>query len=129
MDIRPLFAFTSGCPPFNMEFYRQFVRGTYDNGAPYAVFRWMEAPRFYLKTVDQAGRPIEPEVLAVVREALPRAVREFSAGTLTAAALESGPESRESATSVLIIARWPRVTCRFAASSTPIRRACCAADR
>jgi hypothetical protein len=34
----------------------------------------MEAPRFYLKTVDQDGRPVEPEVLVVVLDALGRAV-------------------------------------------------------
>ena len=80
--------------PFSMEFYRQFVRGTYDvPGAPYAVLRWMEAPRFYLKTVDQNGRAIEPEVLAVVREAIPRAVSEYSAGRLSAT-LETGTETR-----------------------------------
>jgi hypothetical protein len=82
--------------PFNMEFYRQFVRGTYDNDGPHPVFRWMESPSFYLKTVDQNGRAVEPEVLAIVREALPRAVREFSAGVLSAT-VESGTETRASA--------------------------------
>jgi hypothetical protein len=82
--------------PFNMEFYRQLVRGTYDNDGPHPVFRWMDSPRFYLKTVDQNGRPIEPEVLAIVREALPRAVHEFSAGVLSAV-LETGTETRSSA--------------------------------
>jgi hypothetical protein len=86
-------------PPFNLEFYRQFVRGTYDQqeGGPYANFRWMVAPAFYLKTVDQNGRSIEPEVLAVIREALPRAVREFSGGTMNAAGVESGTEVRPAA--------------------------------
>jgi hypothetical protein len=84
--------------PFNMEFYRQFVRGTYDTeGAPYANFRWMESPRFYVKTVDQNGRPIEPEVVAVVREALGRAVTEYTAGRLSVVALESGTDVRPAA--------------------------------
>ena len=35
--------------PFSLEFYRQFVRGTYDQpGAPWPVLRWTEAPRFYV---------------------------------------------------------------------------------
>ena len=85
-------------PPFSLDYYKQLVRGTYDQpGAPYAVFRWMEGPRFYLKTVDQNGRPIEPEVLAVVREALPRAVTEFTGGKLSAAAVETGTETRAAA--------------------------------
>ena len=105
--------------PFSMEFYRQFVRGTYDaSGAPYAVLRWMEAPRFYMKTVDQNGRAIEPEVLAVVREAIPRAVAEYSAGRLSVSVLETGTEERPPATGWInvVIRRDPneRQTCGFA---------------
>jgi hypothetical protein len=86
-------------PPFNNDFYRQLVRGTYDRtDGPFANFRLMESPRFYVKTVDQNNRAIEPEVLAVIREALPRGVSEFSAGRLSAAAIESGTEARASAT-------------------------------
>ena len=85
-------------PPFNNEFYRQLVRGTYDQlNAPFANFRLMESPRFYIKTVDQNNRAIEPEVLAVIREALPRGVTEFSQGRLSAAAVESGTEARAAA--------------------------------
>jgi len=105
--------------PFSMDFYRQFVRGTYDSpGAPYAVQRWMEAPRFYIKTVDQNGRAIEPEVLAVVREAIPRAVAEYSAGRLSVSVLETGTEERPPATGWInvVIRRDPneRQTCGFA---------------
>lgn len=106
-------------PPFSLEFYRQFVRGTYDTeGAPYANFRWMEAPRFYVKTVDQNGRAIEPEVMTVVRESLVRAVREFTNGTLSAAALETGIEARAPAAGWINvdIRRDPneKTTCGFA---------------
>ena len=81
--------------PFSMAFYRQFVRGTYDMPeAPYAVFRWVEAPRFYVRTVDQNGRPIEPEVLTVVLDAIARAVPAFTGGSMGAAAIETGTESR-----------------------------------
>ena len=81
--------------PFSMDFYRNFVRGTYDqDGAPYAVLRWTESPRFYVKTTDQNGRAVEPEVLQVVREALGRAVTSYTAGRLSVAALESGTETR-----------------------------------
>jgi hypothetical protein len=56
--------------PFSMDFYRQMVRGAYDQaGAPWPVLRVNVAPKFYLKTVDQNGRAIEPEVLVVVRSA------------------------------------------------------------
>lgn len=84
--------------PFSMEFYRQLVRGTYDQeGAPWPVLRWMEAPRFYVKTVDQNGRPIEPEVIDVVLDAISRAIPAFTGGTLSAA-IESGTTVRAEAT-------------------------------
>ena len=105
-------------PPFSLEFYRQFVRGTYDNGGPYANFRWMDAPSFYVRTVDQNGRPVEPEVLAVVREGLGRAVREFSGGRFAGATVETGTDSRAQATGWINvdIRRDPneRTTCGFA---------------
>jgi hypothetical protein len=82
--------------PFSLDFYRQLVRGMYDHSdeGPFPNFRWMEPPRIYFKTVDQNGRPIEPEVLPRVLEALARGVREFSGGTMSPAALETGTETR-----------------------------------
>ncbi|PYR57280.1 MAG: hypothetical protein DMF85_14100 [Acidobacteria bacterium] len=86
-------------PPFSMDFYRQLVRGTYDQpGAPYAVFRWMDSPSVYLKTVDQNGRPVEPEVLAVVKDAIQRSVPAWTSGRLSLAALETGTDRRSPAT-------------------------------
>jgi hypothetical protein len=85
-------------PPFSMDFYRQFVRGTYDQpGAPYAVFRWTTAPSFYVKTVDQNGRAIEPEVMTRVLDAIRQAVPAYTAGHYTAAAIETGTEVRPQA--------------------------------
>lgn len=105
--------------PFSMDFYRQIVRGTYDQpGAPYPVLRWNVAPKFYLKTVDQNGRPIEPEVLVVVRDALLRAVPAYTGGKFTAPALETGAEVRAEANGWINvnIVRDPseRSTCGFA---------------
>jgi len=106
--------------PFSMDFYRNFVRGTYDaTGAPYAVLRWTDSPRFYVKTVDQNGRPVEPEVLQVVREAIGRAVTTFTGGRLSAAALETGTDTRAAAPGWIMvnIRRDPneRSVCGFAA--------------
>lgn len=85
-------------PPFSMTFYRQLVRDDYDEPGDLApVLRWMEPPRFYLRTVDQNGRAIEPEVLAVVREALGRAVPAFTGGRFSAT-IESGTETRPETT-------------------------------
>ncbi|HEX6462936.1 MAG TPA: hypothetical protein VFZ98_00730, partial [Vicinamibacterales bacterium] len=71
-------------PPFSMDFYHQLVRGTYDHtasdGAPFPVLRWMSAPSFYVRTVDQNGNAIEPAVIAFIVDAIPRAVSAWSAG-------------------------------------------------
>jgi hypothetical protein len=83
--------------PFNASFYNELVRGTfgdYGSPAPFPVLRLAEAPRIYLKTVDQNGRDVEPEVLAVVREALGRGVEAYSAGRFTGITIETGTEVR-----------------------------------
>jgi Matrixin len=86
-------------PPFSMDFYRQLVRGTYDQpNAPWAWLGWTSAPSFYVRTVDQNGRPIEPEVLAVVLDAIRRAVPAWTGGKLSALAVDSGVEDRPQAT-------------------------------
>jgi hypothetical protein len=82
--------------PFSLEFYRQLVRGTYDSeGAPWFVLRWTQAPKFYFKTVDQTGRPLEPEVVIVIRDAIARAVPAYTGG-LYAATIEIGTDTRPS---------------------------------
>src|SRR5262245_32279612 len=85
--------------PFNMEFYRQFARDTFDNdqGAPFPLLRWTTAPSFYVRTVDQNGRAIEPEVLAVTLDALTRGVRSYTGGRYSPAAIETGTEVRPQA--------------------------------
>lgn len=81
-------------PPFSMDFYRQLVRDSYDSpGTLRPVLRWTVSPRFYVRTVDQNGRPIEPEVLEVVRDGLLRAVPAFTGGRLTGS-VESGTDVR-----------------------------------
>lgn len=80
--------------PFNASFYNQMVRGTYDSeGAPWPVLRWSQAPKFYFKTVDQTGRPLEPEVVTYIRNALTRAVPIYTGGKY-AATIETGTETR-----------------------------------
>ena len=88
--------------PFSTEFYRQFVRGMFDQasdpGAPYPNFRWTIAPSFYIRTIDSSGRSVEPEVLAVTVDALRRAVPAYTGGTYSAAAIETGTDERPETT-------------------------------
>src|SRR4029079_2871490 len=68
------------------------------DGAPFGLQRWTTAPSFYVKTVDQNGRPIEPEVLARVYDGIRAAVPAFTGGVYSVAALETGTAAREQAT-------------------------------
>lgn len=88
----------SEAAPFSMDFYRQFVRGTFDQpGAPWPVLRWTTAPSFYVKTTDQNGRAIEPEVMVRVLDALRVSVPAFTGGRYGVAAIETGTDSRAAA--------------------------------
>jgi hypothetical protein len=82
--------------PFSMAFYQQFVRDMYDKseGAPWPVLRWNTAPSFYVRTVDQNGRPIEQRVLAITLDAIRRAVPAFTGGQYSVAAIETGSDAR-----------------------------------
>jgi hypothetical protein len=106
-------------PPFSMEFYQQLVRGTFDaENAPWPVFRLSAAPSFYVQTVDQNGRAVEPEVLPIVLDALARAVPAFTGGKFSAAAIETGTEARPATAGWInvLIRRDPteKSTCGFA---------------
>ncbi len=80
--------------PFSMDFYRQLARGSYDQeGGPYALLRWSQAPKFYLKTTDQLNRSIASDVIATIRDAVTRAVPLWTGGQY-AAYVESGPDVR-----------------------------------
>lgn len=94
--------------PFSMDFYKQFARDTYDSdpGAPFGLQRWTSAPSFYVKTVDQNGRPVEPEVLTRIYDAIRAAVPAFTGGAYSVGALETGTETRAAA------ANWINVDIR-----------------
>lgn len=81
--------------PFSLTFYKQFVRGTYDQpGAPYPILRWTTAPSFYIRTVDQIGAPIAQSVLDVIVDAIKRAVPAFTGGRYTPVEILLGTDAR-----------------------------------
>lgn len=85
-------------PPFSLEFYRWLVRnGLEDPNNLRNVRRWTQAPKFYVRTVDQNGRAIEPEALAPILSTINRVVPELTGGQFSVAALETGTETREPA--------------------------------
>jgi hypothetical protein len=93
LDMIPLAA------PFSAPFYKQLVRNTHDDPSKLEPLRrWTTNPSFYVRNADQTGRPIEPEVMALVLATIPRAVTDWTGGRLSVAQLESGPETRPETT-------------------------------
>ena len=83
--------------PFSMEFYQQMVRGSYDQEeAPWDLLRLNAAPRFYIKTVDEAGVPILPNVIVTIEEGIRKAVPAFTGGRFSAT-VETGAAVRPQA--------------------------------
>lgn len=80
---------------FDLSYYRQFIHNAYETrGALEPLRRQRVAPRIYLRTVDDAGRPLDAFTLDQTAAAL-----ENTAGNLTGvfglAGLERGTDTRE----------------------------------
>jgi hypothetical protein len=91
-------------PPFSIGFFQALVRNGYElPGSLQPLRRWTTSPRFYVRSADQNGRAIEPEVMALVLGTIPRAVSDWTGGRLGVAVLESGPETRPEASGWIIV--------------------------
>lgn len=82
--------------PFDATFYRHFVRNGLDApGAPEPLRRQRQAPRIYIRTIDDTGAAIDAASLAVVRNAIGSGlVQALSGGTMGVAGVEEGTDSR-----------------------------------
>ena len=101
-------AFPPNDPRFNMTFYRQFVHNELERPEQLQPLRRQtQAPRIYLRTVDEAGAPMDVMTLNQTASAL-----ENVAGSLTGvfglAALERGTETRQGQAGWITV-RWSAV--------------------
>jgi hypothetical protein len=80
-------------PRFDRAFYRQFALGALEGG-PYALRRLASAPRIYLRTIDDAGRAVDPGTLAQTASALIDTAGQLT-GVFGLAGLEQGTETRQ----------------------------------
>lgn len=94
--------------PFDLTFYRQFVRDTLDRPAGAEVLRRQrQSFRIYIRTVSESGAPIDPATLATVRAALtPALVEAFSGGRVSLLSVEAGPETRLGQAGWVTV-KWP----------------------
>lgn len=103
--------------PFNLNFYRDLVRNTYE--APQSLehlHRWTRDAVFYVRTVDSAGRTLEPEVLDILRREIPRGFAAWTSGKYRAT-VEDGTAERPQATGLVRVS-LTRTGGRSCASAT-----------
>jgi hypothetical protein len=89
--------------PFSLEFYRELVRNSAEGTDLEPLARLTERPNIYLRTVDQNGKAIEPEVLDSVTQSVRKAVSDWSSGTLSVAAFERGSATRPRTSGWIVI--------------------------
>jgi hypothetical protein len=83
-------------PGFDLAFYRLFARNGLD--APTAlqpIRRWNQAPKIYLRTVDDAGQAVDAVTLDTTAAALINNAGIWSGHVFGLAAMEQGMETRE----------------------------------
>jgi hypothetical protein len=79
--------------PFSATFFRQLLRDAYDSPDDLQPFRrWTRTPTFYIRTVYSDGRPVEPEVLRVIRSSIVWSVPALTGGALSAV-IEEGSDA------------------------------------
>lgn len=86
----PVAVFPPNDPRFDLAFYRMLVH----EGGSRSLRRQVEAPRIYLRTVDDAGAPIDALTLNQTADALSSVVGQFT-GVFGVAGVERGTETRE----------------------------------
>ena len=92
---------------FDLEYYRRFVRNGFEEpGTLQPLRRWTSAPMIYLKTVDEAGEPIDPITLDTVSAALSSSAEAWTGGRFGLAGIERGTETRVGVTGWITV-RWP----------------------
>jgi hypothetical protein len=85
--------------PFSLSFYRAFARNSLESpDDPLSLRRLTSAPSFYVRTVDESGKAIDPAVVSLITSSIRKAVRDFTGGRYQAAAVQTGTAARSART-------------------------------
>jgi hypothetical protein len=80
---------------FDQAYFRAIARNGFEQpGALQPLRRWTRAPMLYIRTIDDTGRPILPEVLQQVAAIASAAVPQYTHGRFGLAGIEQGTETR-----------------------------------
>jgi hypothetical protein len=89
--------------PFSLQFYRTIARGAASQASLWPLRRWEQNPNFYVKTTDQGGRDVAPQVLDTIERTIRGAVPDITAGTLAVARFERGAGARTDQSGWIVI--------------------------
>jgi len=98
----------SPCPslgPFDLGFYQQIGCNGFERPMQ-SVRRWMVAPKLYIRTVDEAGTPIDAVTLDTVQRAMTEVAPQWTGGHFGLASVERGAASREGVSGWITV-KWP----------------------
>lgn len=91
-------------PRFSLSFYRMFALGEQPDGSFTVLRRQTQAPRIYLRTIDDAGKAIDAYTLNETAAALINTAGKLT-GVFGLAGLEQGTETREGQAGWITV-RW-----------------------
>lgn len=92
---------------FDLAFYRQLVRNGFEAPSTLAPLRrWLEAPKIYLKTVNEAGAAISAVTLAITEDTITSSAALWTGGRFSVASFERGTDTRRGIPGWITV-RWP----------------------
>ena len=92
--------------PFDLDFFRAIARNGFEQPAALqAIQRLTEAPRIYIRTIDDAGQAIDAATLDTVESALLDVADTWSGGRFGLAGIARGTETREGLSGWVTV-RW-----------------------
>lgn len=111
---------TAACPPtvpapLDLHFYQEIACNAFEGPTTF-VRRWTQAPALYLRTVDEAGAPIDAVSLATVQSAMEGIAATFTGGKFGLARVERGTETRVGVSGYVTV-RWLTETAGACGSS------------
>lgn len=93
--------------PFELDFYRRLVRNAHESpDSMQPLRRQARAPRVYVKTVDEAGQPIDGRMLDGVISAVIDSAEQWTGGHFGLASIESGAQPPTETPGVIVV-KWP----------------------
>lgn len=91
---------------FDLAYFRQLARDAYDQpDALRAIAHLARAPRIYIRTVDDANRPIDQTTLDVVTAAFNDVAAVWTGGRFGVAGFDYGPDTRAGVSGYITV-RW-----------------------